>query len=304
MTTSEAGRHALAIESGGTHVGRRIVVVFSDIHCGHRSGLCPPGIKLPTIEDDPSDWWSPTLTHTQEWLWSCYEADRKGVKELAAGDPITVIVNGDITWGKRYPEDLISGRDYDQCAIAASCLMRWLTMVNVDKLRLITGTPSHEFGLGSAPYTVAAMLGAAMDCDIEVSRHPLFSVDGVPIDCAHHGPTTGMRIWTQGNQMRYYLKSMMLAEIVRWQAPPRVVVRSHYHTYARETVRINGAERWVSDLVVTPAYCGMTHYVTQVTQSAYMQSAGMVALEIVDGELVKIHDQFTRAHDLRTREEL
>jgi len=285
-------------------VGRRIAVAFADIHCGHYSGLCPEGMKLPSPEDDPETTWTPTLTDTQRWLWSCYEADRNGIKALANGDPITVIVNGDITWGKKYPDGLISSRDYDQCAIAASCLIRWLTMVNVDKLRLITGTQSHESGEGSTPYTVAAMLQAVKDCDVAVSRHSLFSIDGVVIDCAHHGPTPGMRQWTSGNQLRYYLKSLMNDEIQRHRTPPRVVVRSHYHTYARETVRVNGAERWVSDIVVTPAYCGMTHYATQVTRSAYLQSAGMVALEIIDGELVKIHDQFTRAHDLRTEEEL
>ncbi|MEN6532616.1 MAG: hypothetical protein ABFD89_03075, partial [Bryobacteraceae bacterium] len=81
------------------------------------------------------------------------------------------------------------------------------------------------------------------------------------------------------------------------------IVRSHYHTYVRETVRVHGVREVVTDVIVTPAYCGMTEYATQATRSGYLISCGLVVLEIVDGVLREIHP-FVRSVDLRREEVL
>ena len=284
---------------------RRIVVGFSDTHAGHKLGLMPANVQL--LDEDERGQptvWTPRQTAVQEWLEEHYQQDIQGVKDLAGRDEIIVIHNGDLTWGKRHPEGLISTRDADQLTIAIANMRPWLELKNVKKMRLIYGTQSHEFGEGTAPTLITSQLKALYPKkNIQSLRHGLFAIDGVGFDVAHHGPTGGKRQWTSGNQLRYYLKSLMNDEILRGRTPPKVVLRSHYHGYYHETVRVYGEQEWASDIFITPAYCGMTHYAAQATRSAYLLGCGLIAFEIVDGELRKVHP-FWRSVDLRTTEEL
>ncbi|GAG09406.1 unnamed protein product, partial [marine sediment metagenome] len=175
----------------------------------------------------------------------------------------------------------------------------------VTTMRLVYGTESHEFGQGTAPELVAAQLRLALPGrDIKTVRHGLFDIDGVVFDCAHHGSGPGSRAWLRGNIARYYTRSLMMDDLLAEKKPPRVVLRAHYHTHLRETVRIrpNGHE-YVTDFVLTPSYCGMTHYALKVTRSSYMLGCGLVAFEIVDGALEGVHP-FVRTVDLRTEEAL
>ena len=284
---------------------RRIVAFIADTHGGHKLALCNPAARW---EDEGADgertWSGPTLTSTQEWLWDRYTEHLGRVIEFAHGDEVTLIHNGDITWGVKYPEQLVSSRIDVQPVIGYYNLLPWLEHENVKTVRLIHGTPSHEFGMGSSSRQVAQMLSMGFsDRDIATSRHGLFSVMGQGFDCAHHGPTAGIRQWTSGNQLRYYLKSLMNDEILRGRTPPRVVARAHYHTYCRETVRVYGRREWVSDVIVVPAYCGLTHYAVQATRSAYLLSCGVVVVELFDGAMGQIVP-FTESLDIRTEEEL
>jgi len=292
---------------------RKIVVILSDTHAGHKLALMNPATVL--WEDaigaamqgrDPAPY-HPSLTISQRWLWDCYQEDLCNVAALADGDPLYVIHNGDITWGSKYPNNLVDDTEAAQVEIARWNLQPWLELENLQAVRIIHGTESHEFGRGSAARLVVSGLNAwEPNLDATELRHGLFDVDGVKIDCAHHGPTTGIRNWTQGNQLRYYLRSLMLDEIIAGRMPPRVVVRSHFHDFAHEWVEVRGQSPdacWEADILVTPAYAMMTHYATQATRSAYLQAAGLVALEIVDGELAGIHP-FWRRMDLRTEERL
>jgi len=284
---------------------RRIVAMIADTHGGHKLALCNPDTRWEDENADGTRTWSgPTLTDTQRWLWDRYTEHMGQVIEFAHGDPVTLIHNGDITWGVKYPEQLVSSRIDVQPTIGYYNLLPWLENDNVRTVRLIHGTPSHEFGMGSSSRQVAQMLSMGFrDRDVATSRHAVFSVDGVRIDCAHHGPTSGIRQWTSGNQLRYYLKSLMNDSILRGLDPPRIVARAHYHTYCRETVRIYGEREWVSDVVMVPAYCGLTHYAVQATRSAYLLSCGVVAAEIVDGTMTQICP-LTDTLDIRTEEAL
>jgi len=279
--------------------------MFSDTHGGHKLGLLHPDtIIMEEGPDGEADEFTPALTATQRWLWECYQQDIESVRELAGNDAIVVVHNGDLTWGLKFPEGVVSFTPFGQTSIALWNMRPWLDLPNLRAMRFIHGTASHEFGQGSTSLAVAHELellasASGLETNIGARRHSLLSIDWVSFDCAHHGPSAGMRQWTTGNQLRYYLKSLMNDEIVRHREPPRVTVRSHYHTYCRETVRI-GTE-YESDIVVTPAYCGMSHYAVQATRSAYLQGCGMVAFEIVDGRLRDIRP-FVRTLDLRTEE--
>ena len=82
------------------------------------------------------------------------------VERIAEGAEIVVVHNGDITWGRSHVEALVSGREYDQQAIAVANMQRWLEWDNVKTMRLMHGTESHEFGRGSSSIAVASRLQA------------------------------------------------------------------------------------------------------------------------------------------------
>ena len=284
---------------------RRLVAIFSDTHAGSRLGLMPPDVVLWDEDEEGNPVaWTPKQSAVQEWLWRHYTADMDAAWMLADGDPLLLVHNGDLTQGRKYPTELVSTRESDQITIAVANIARWFDRRGIQAARLIHGTGSHGFNEATADQLVAAQLRAMHPGrDIVTVRHGLFTVDGVLIDCAHHGPSPGIRQWTNGNQLRYYATSLMNDELLRGRVPPRVVVRSHYHTYTRETVRVHGEHEWVTDIIVTPAYCGMNEYAAQATRSAYLISCGLVVIEIVDGALREVH-ALTRAVDLRREETL
>jgi hypothetical protein len=286
-------------------VSRTIVVWISDTHGGHRLALMRPGVVL-FQEDERGNQvpYQPQPTAVQRYLWACYEEDRRRVAELARGDRIIVVHNGDLTQGLKYANELVSTREADQYLIAVDNLRPWFALPNLAALRLCHGTGSHGFLEGSADVLVGEHLRALYPGrDVAGLRHGLLSVDGVTFDYAHHGPVPGGRHWLTGNVLRYYVRSLMLDEITRGREPPRVVVRSHYHSYVRETVRVPGEPERVTDGVITPAYAHLSEHAAQVTRSAYLITCGLVACEVTDGRLVDVHP-FTRTVDLRREETL
>lgn len=285
---------------------RSIVVWFSDTHGGNQYALMDPEVVLYREDHEGNpDPWTPTPTKIQEYLWACYQKDIADVRALADGDRMIIVHNGDLTQGRKYPSELVSTREADQQLIAVANLRPWLEIPNVEAIRLTHGTGSHGFGESSMDYLVAEHLKLlAPDKNIGSVRHGLLKVDGVRFDYAHHGPTPGIRQWTMGNQLRHYTRSLMNDEILRGRTPPRVVVRSHYHAYVRETVRVPMKDgEAVTDAFVTPSYCHLTEYATQATRSAYLIGCGLVACEVVDGKLREIYP-FTRCTDLRREETL
>jgi len=251
---------------------RKLLAALSDTHAGHRFGLMDPSVTL-YDEDEQGNLipYTPEPSAIQRWLWRCYQDDVANAMAFANGDPLVVLHNGDLTWGRKYARELVSTREADQILIAVANMQPWFEYDDLQAVRFSHGTGSHAFYEATAAVLVSEQLRALHpDTDIGVVRHGLLSLDGVRVDYAHHGPTPGIRQWTQGNQLRYYLRSLMNDEIIRGREPPRVVIRSHYHTYCRETLRVHGACEWVSDIVVTPAYCGLSEYAQQATRSGYL----------------------------------
>ena len=286
---------------------RRLVVLMSDTHCGNRLGLLNPDTVL--LEEDEQGEiteYSPALGPTQRYLWKLYTSHLDKMAEMAAGDEVVVIVNGDLTHGTKYPDGLAQNRISDQVAIAFWCLRPWLERddLNVKKLRVLRGTGSHT-DYGSAESMVAMLLKKAFPRhDIEVLYHALFDFDGVLFDVAHHGPGPGIRVWTDGNQQRYYLRSLMLQHVLDNQEPPRIVARAHYHRWARETVRTEwGGREYKSDIIATPSYCGINGHGRQVTRSVHKQTHGLVVCEVADGQIVQIKP-IKKSLDLRTKAQL
>ena len=286
-------------------MSRCVVAFFADTHGGHRLSLLNPTTKL--LEQDEEGvphTWTPALTSPQRWLWDCYQDDIADVWEFCGDDPLAAFHVGDPTWGAKYPEDLVDTSVYGQVMIAVANMSPWFDIPNLVAFRLEEGTNSHEFGQATASRFISQTLRKNFpSVDVGFAAHHLEEIDGCLFDIAHHGPGPGIRIWTNGNQARYYLRSAMLDEISFKQPVPSLFVRGHVHTPIHEVVQVPGDPTWESAIDILPPYCCMTPYARQVTRSVPRQWCGLVAWEIIDGKLGR-HIAPKHMKELRTKENL
>lgn len=291
--------------ANGRRDRRVIVVAESDAHSGHKLGLCNPDTVLLT---DKKEVYGPSLEKFQRYLWDLRTEYLAWVADFAAGDEIIHIHGGDITHGKRFPDQLMDSRLSDQPTIAYHNMLPAYNLPNMTTGRIIIGTSLHVFGEGSSEIMVAEKLRAQFpDKDIWPIAHSLITIDGtdVTFDVAHHGPGAGIRRWTRGNVATNYLKSKMWQDFSgeKRKKPAHVYLRGHYHTWVHVTNRepFQGHD-YESDLVVMPAWCGMTEHARKATQSDYEITNGLTVFEIVGNRVEVIPKKKTL--DLRTEETL
>lgn len=274
---------------------KRHLLVIADMHSGHKLALMNPTVSLP---DGEGGVWKPSPTPTQSKLWQWWTEALAWAKERTGEDDVSVLLNGDVTTGVKYGDGLVSSRAFDQVAIAAANLIPLLTWRNVSKLVLIQGTQAHDWCEGGASFLVTELLRSGFPAlSLQVLRHALIDLDGVIIDAAHHGPTPGAKTWLTGNNLHSNVRSMMLDSLLRGERPPDAVLRAHYHTAVRETVRVG---EYTTEAAISPGLCGLTYYAQQATRSAYLLSFGLVLVTVEDGRLASV-DVWSRTEDLRTR---
>lgn len=281
---------------------RKILAVFNDTHAGHRQGLMNPGVILHQL-DEIGNWtpYHPEMTASQEYLWDIYNQDMQRVFELAGGDELLVLHNGDLTQGNKYIHDWVSTRLSDQEIIAAANLEPWFDYPQLRYMRLSIGTAAHNFGEGSSEIMVAQLLrNLHPQTNIQICSHGLLTYNGAVFDYAHHGPGTGLRNWLHGNIARLYLRDLMYREVLRNRVPPDAVLRAHFHTPVYEMLETG---EYVSHLFIVPSYCMMDDNAVQFTRSTEDVTHGMLVFEIVDRKIVSF-ERLYHTLDIRTDEVL
>lgn len=281
---------------------RKIVALLGDTHAGSKLALMPPDVVL--HDESPNGKiveWIPSQTASQCYLWNLYQLHIPETMRIAGRDEVVVIHNGDVCQGNKYPVELVSTRVADQVIIATANLSRWLECRNVKNMRLMASTGSHAFGEATADILVAEMLQQRYPgASVQAMYHGLLDVDGVTFDVSHHGPYPGSREWLRGNVARLYLVDLMMREIAHGNVPPRVVVRSHYHSFVRVEAEV-GPHRSV--LYVLPSYTMVGDYNHQSAHSPDRITNGMLALEVGDGDILREH-RLMKTIDIRTWERL
>lgn len=282
---------------------RRIVAALSDIHSGNRVGLLSPDVVL-IRENDNGDIeeWTPEPTTTQVELWKAYLDNIVQLREFAGRDEIVVLHCGDATQGDRYNATIPDVTREDQRQIAVANLMPLVSLPNVRKARLVTGTPVHVPEAAEA--RIAYQLGKDTGKDVRNHHHTRLDVDGVTFDVAHHGPFPGSRDWLKGNVARFHLRDRIQLDRRNGVEPATVYLYGHYHEWVFEML----TETWQGEtrthyLVILPSYSGLTSYARKVTRSVPFLTTGMGAFEIVDGVLMP-PKPFKQTWDLRSEEEL
>ncbi len=284
---------------------RNLILALSDLHSGHKLGLLTPHLQ---ISDDIAGNEEPTtfqLNFAQRALWEQAERLIEFTKEYAGGDEITLLIHGDITQGLKRPRELVSTRLSDHLMIALQNIDFFVKELNVVRIRLAKGTGSHVFEEGTSEIQVGEMLKLKYPhLDIKTTYHGLMDIDGVTLDYAHHGPSTGRRIWLGGNEARYYLRDIMLRDIMAGKTPPRIFIRGHYHTWCKETLTISvGNTDYESTLIVTPSMCFPDDFTQQAIKSPQGITFGAVLLELFDGQLISTQ-RITQSLDVRLKEEI
>lgn len=284
---------------------REILVGIADTHGGHNQGLLSPETVLERDDESGEQHsYSPQLTPFQELIYANYISHIDKVVQLAGRDRIVLIHDGDLTQGNRYEENWVSSRLSDQILIAYYNLRPWLTIKNLDTIRLAKGTGVHVYKEGSSEIIVSKLLGNEFpEKNISCVYHGLLTLNNFKVDYAHHGPTPGTRDWLKGNIATLYLRDIAKRSLKRGIAPPDLVLRAHYHEYTRsQNIEMWGNnEEYISTLVTLPSYCGGSDNGIKASRSRDTLQIGLCAFEIVDGKLLDIH-RFFETYDIRTQE--
>jgi hypothetical protein len=283
---------------------RTIVVVLYDLHGGHKLGLLSPNTVLEDADEEGRIiQYNPKLSAPQQYLWKLYMSGIDSITTLAEKDDVVCICGGDITQGNKYISEQLTTRMSDQILIANANFEPLLKIKNMKAIRIAKGTAAHNFNEGSSEILLNDSLHKSYPTlDTAVLYHGLWNVRGVNIDYAHHGPTGGSREWLRGNEARYYLRSILYSELKFGNIPPDLVLRGHYHTYIREVVIMSDSTgEHESTIIIMPSMCMTGDYAIQSTKSAFVITNGIVAIEIINSKIYKVH-QFMSTLDLRTKE--
>lgn len=281
---------------------RQIVAIEADWHSNNRYGLLNPGTLL--YSDDEGEY-QVSAVPVQKFLWELREQNLKMLQEIAADDDIAFIHLGDPSQGFKHNTEYVSNTLINQHAITVENARPVFDIPNVKIARFIIGTEAHEGVGGSYARLLYDHLKMEFPTvNIRALYHSFLDFGGDTFDCTHHGPTTGIRTWSEGNQLRAYARDIMMVDHMNGRVPPRYMFRGHVHRRAWETVRISLDKEWlVSDIIVVPSMCDMGAFARQITRSENRITNGMVVMELIDGRLVDIH-WLTATRDMRTREVL
>lgn len=285
---------------------RVIIPIFGDAHAGSEFGLLNPKTELERERQDGTIYsYKPELTEIQKFLWETYTWAVDEVEHLAGKDDSYLFFMGDGTQGNKYAEELQSGALSDQIIIANDYFQPWMSSkIKIKATRLMKGTGSHSFGVGSSETLMSKILrGQYPKTNVSTYYHGLVLINNCLIDTSHHGPGAGSRVWLEGNTFRYYIRDLAMRDMLVGERPADVVVRAHVHTPLEECLRVQRHRIWG---IVSPPLQFMNDYARKVTRSSGRVEMGVVALEIISsGKNLTIQPHwFTRILDIRTREVL
>ena len=285
---------------------RSVLVAFSDTHCGHKLGVCAPGTIIKEYDEKGELYDKEVeLNPAQEYLWNLMERGRKEIGKFAGTDRIDVLFGGDPINGKSIPHNNFTSSQSNQETVAADMFTPWLKDSRVRAFRMASSTQMHiNYEHSGDAGVEKALRKAYPHRDIKLVRHAKMNIGGVLVDLAHHGSRgESIRDWLDGNQTRLYLQDIYYKSLRNGAELPRLVLRGHVHTRSEEWVIKFHQDRRVKILGCTlPSFQLMTAYAEQATKSEEWVTNGLVAFEIIDGEIYGDPHWFTETRDISAKE--
>lgn len=209
------------------------VVVVSDMHCGHRVGLTPPGWQMAPQNAERRKW-----AKAQKKLWDFYAQTIDSLR------PIDILlVNGDCIdgrGGKSGGIELSFVSQQEQCDVAAECI----GYVKAPIIIMARGTDYHTGQVEEHEDDIAQQVGAR-----KIGNHEWVDVNGLVFDLKHHVGSSTIPHGRHTAVARDRLWSILWAE--RGQAPKGdIYIRSHVHFF-----NYCGGQDWLG--MTTPALQGL-----------------------------------------------
>jgi len=211
-------------------------VIISDLHCGHRFGLCPP--KHWERESD-----DPVQEKIRRWQMTTWRWFKK--RAHAIGHLDRLVLNGDGCEGdgiRSGATELWSSDRHEQAKMAIECMKQF----NFDEATVIEGTNSHTGTAEQFEAPIAEAFGTRLQA------HAWLEYAGCVIDFKHHIGSSSTPGAVPPALPREAVWNLMWAER-ELQPRATVFIRSHLHSY----------HAVIEDdftAIVTPALQGWTRY--------------------------------------------
>lgn len=249
----------------------RVLVYLSDLHCGSKKGLLPPGCK----DEDGAEY---ALNPFQRWLWNRWiEATEEWAPSIIKDDPFDLVVGGDVVEGVHHKTTEVV--DADAAAHGAIAVAALQPLADrAERCWMVRGTEAHT---KTSEHHIGKGLGCEPDPDTGSYAWPqVLLVRGEMMVSAAHHMSTSLRPWTEASALGIALNSERL-EMARAGLPlPRVVLRAHRHVFGTFSDAYGM-------IVCSPCWQGATRFVEKVKPDA-VACVGMVILDFrnrMKGEL-------------------
>jgi len=218
------------------------MVVISDLHCGHKFGLTPPG------------WWSredavnsKIVSRAGEFQRALWEFYSKAVEKYKPVD--LLIINGDAIDGKGERSgsvELITTDRHEQVRMAKVAI----ELFGASKVRIIYGTRYHT----GTSEDFESVLADSIDCeDVEVQGHGFFEINGCVIDIKHKVSSSTIPHGRMTALARARLWNVVWNSEHEKQPKANLIIRSHVHYH-----NFCGSDSWMG--LTTPALCYNSSY--------------------------------------------
>jgi hypothetical protein len=225
------------------------VIIISDLHCGHWSGLTPPAWQYKPERNQQRHEYQKTI-----WDWYYNKITSFNSIDL-------LIVNGDAVDGsgkKTGGSENITSDLYEQAEIAAFCIKQSQSK----QIAIIRGTPYHAFeGL-----PIENIIAGLIDAD-NISDHAYFEIYGNIIDCRHKVGSSSIPHGKFTPIAKEMMWNILSAERGR-NPKANILVRSHVHYF----IAGQDAKR---RFFTTPCLQGSTTYGSQ-------QCSGIIDIGLIE----------------------
>jgi predicted MPP superfamily phosphohydrolase len=193
------------------------IVVISDTHCGHITGLTPPEWHMSTNNKSSSFFQKKNLyAKLQREMWKWY------VDVLKSLQPIDILFTlGDLIDGRGEASggtELITTDCNEQCEIAIECLKP----VNAKEVAMVYGTPYHTGKRTDYEDVIAKEFNATID------DHLFVNVNGTVFDLRHKVGNSSVPYGRSNQISRQKLHNIVWAD-KDLQPNSDVILRGHVH---------------------------------------------------------------------------
>lgn len=255
-----------------------LIAVIGDRHVGSMSGLMPvEGVKLRTGN---------TLLPSplQKEVGEFYQAfwDRRFAECEENNLPLVVFNMGDNVDGRHHdsPEVWSDRGQHAECCAEMDMPIRR----KAKYMFAVSGTPVHVGEQGEADILVSQLAGYDQVHGRWCNYHLRLRIGGVLFDLEHFGPSAGKRNWNKENQLRLYVKSMLMDDIANNRNYADVVIRAHRHKKVECLTEYEGRHSYG---FITPSWQLRTEFGHIASSAEHIADVGGLVFVVRNGQMEK-----------------